>query len=506
MATPHSTAKYFNRLAKKNIPSAAIRTLGKTQFRVSGTGFGGYRIHHDSVEHAKALRYALLNGFNLIDTSSNYSDGGSEMLIGNLVSEMMERKEIYRDEIVIVSKAGYAQGQNLAMLQTAEEDNRSFPEVVKYSDGCWHCIHPEYLEDQLSRTLERLNMPALDVYLLHNPEYYLYKAKQEGKDKKEAQSQYYHRIRNAFGWMEQKVAEGKFKAYGVSSNTFIVPSDAYEFTSLEKLLGIATDIASQNFFKVIQFPFNLLESGALLEQNQISTNTSTLKFAQEYNIATIANRPLNASVGDKLMRLASFRYTEPEAIIEDFRQSRQLLKDLEQRFEKEFLSRLPAELPIQTARTIFSRHQQLENGLNSFQDWEHWDHVRQYYLTPQTFNTTRYLTEHFQHDDSWHRWLRMYAKVYLNLLDTIARQYENNAFQRATEITRKLEKLAPELVDSDTLSQMALRVLTSIQGLDSVLLGMRCTPYVEDALVAMKAAPVKDAETIIESMLDYDSE
>ncbi len=92
MATQEATENYFKRLAQKNNPAHSISRFGKTGIEVSSIGFGGYRIHHNSIENAQALRYALLNGFNLIDTSSNYTDGGSEMLIGNLLQEMIDRQ------------------------------------------------------------------------------------------------------------------------------------------------------------------------------------------------------------------------------------------------------------------------------------------------------------------------------------------------------------------------------------------------------------------------------
>ena len=39
-------------------------------------------------------------------------------------------------------------------------------------EGCWHCLHPEFLQDQLTRSLDRLQLETLDVCLLHNPEYF----------------------------------------------------------------------------------------------------------------------------------------------------------------------------------------------------------------------------------------------------------------------------------------------------------------------------------------------
>jgi len=48
----------------------------------AASGFGGYRVDDETPEHGEALRRALLAGCNLIDTSTNYTDGGSETLIG----------------------------------------------------------------------------------------------------------------------------------------------------------------------------------------------------------------------------------------------------------------------------------------------------------------------------------------------------------------------------------------------------------------------------------------
>ncbi|NIV96280.1 aldo/keto reductase, partial [candidate division KSB1 bacterium] len=85
---------------------------------------------------------------------------GSEMLVGNLLQEMIQRRELNREEIVVVSKVGYVQGQNMKLAQQNEASGRPFPEMVKYMDGCWHCIHPDFLQDQLTRTLERLQQPS----------------------------------------------------------------------------------------------------------------------------------------------------------------------------------------------------------------------------------------------------------------------------------------------------------------------------------------------------------
>jgi len=496
MATQRATENYFTRI--KSLPASATVTLGKTGFRVCKIGFGGYRIHHNSIEHARALRYALLNGFNLIDTSSNYGDGGSEMLIGNILGEMIERGELHRDEVVIVSKVGYVQGQNLELAQKHERDGQPFPDMVKYADGCWHCIHPEFLEDQLSRSLERLNQPFLDIYLLHNPEYFLSDRKnRNGARLEDSRTEYYRRIRLAFEWMEDKVAEGKIKGYGISSNTFALPETAFDFTSLEKTLEIAQSISQRHFFRVIQFPFNPFETAARSERNQDGGRYTVLEYARANQLATLVNRPLNAITGEAMVRLASFRENPPEDVRAAFDSCMQSLIKLEQQFRDEFLTAMPTEVPRETFKEIFSHAHLLRDALSQFQTWEHWDHVRQNVLVPQMFSTLNYLRDPLKQNYEWRAWTNIYTKTGTQFFDIISQHYENQAQQRSQTIGDILANADADLRQSETLSQKVLRLLTAVEGVDCVLLGMRKTPYVEDAFAALQQPPLHDAAAVL---------
>src|SRR4030095_13017391 len=84
-------------------PGILYKTLGRTGLTVSACGFGSYRVDYRVQEHFRALEYAVSNGINLIDTSANYSDGGSEILIGNVLTDLINSGRIKREEIVIVS-------------------------------------------------------------------------------------------------------------------------------------------------------------------------------------------------------------------------------------------------------------------------------------------------------------------------------------------------------------------------------------------------------------------
>ena len=92
----------------------------------------------------------------------------------------MAKNDVARDEIIVVSKIGYVQGDNLKQAEARERSGRAYPEMVKYDEGIWHCIHPEFLADQLDASLDRLGLATLDVCLLHNPEYMLSEAAQRG--------------------------------------------------------------------------------------------------------------------------------------------------------------------------------------------------------------------------------------------------------------------------------------------------------------------------------------
>ena len=155
------------------------------------------------------------------------------------------------------------------MARAREQRSAAFPEMVKYMDGCWHCIHPEFLTDQLERSLERLRVEKVDVYLLHNPEYFFTDAAKRHKHGSLAalREEFYDRIRRAFFHLEGEVRRGRIGFYGVSSNTFVVPEDDPEATSLERLWTIAGEVAREHHFAVAQLPANLSESGAMLTQN-----------------------------------------------------------------------------------------------------------------------------------------------------------------------------------------------------------------------------------------------
>ena len=79
------------------------------------------------------------------------------------------------------------------------------PDTVHYGPGIKHCIHPAFMEDQLTRALERSSLSYLDVYLLHNPEYYLTHSIKPGRTSAEEaeahRAEMTRRIYEVGGWV-----------------------------------------------------------------------------------------------------------------------------------------------------------------------------------------------------------------------------------------------------------------------------------------------------------------
>ncbi|HEX3203736.1 MAG TPA: aldo/keto reductase, partial [Nitrospiraceae bacterium] len=222
-ATATGTGSYAGRVLGEAPHSSEIShsftEFGSTGLTTSRLGFGCYRAGLDEADHRQALIKALRTGCNLIDTSTNYMDGDSERLVGSVLADLIKNGELQREHVIVVSKVGYVQGENLTRAQAREKTGKSYPEMVKYAEGLWHCLHPEFLADQLSVSLDRLGLQTLDVLLLHNVEYFLSEAAHRGSgDLIQVREEFYRRLHRAFEYLESQVGAGRIQWYGVSSN------------------------------------------------------------------------------------------------------------------------------------------------------------------------------------------------------------------------------------------------------------------------------------------------
>ncbi len=516
-ATSQATQAFADRMNAYNpsFEANAYRRLTGADLITSKIGYGTYRVHNEDETQAETLETAIGSGCNLIDTSSNYTDGGSETLIGEVLQKMISTNKIKREEIIVVSKAGYMQGQNLDQAQQRETAGNPWEEVVKYMDGCWHCVHPDFLIDQWTRSTDRLGLETIDVYLLHNPEYFLSDAKNRSAQSSwdTIQDAFYNRVYRAFVQMERFVADGKIRYYGVSSNTFPSHQTDFEHVSLNRVYEAATKAAETvygdhavNHFKVIQLPYNLLESEALTEaNNKIDGKRMTvLEAAQSLGLGVLVNRPLNAFKDNRMTRLAQYEH-RPNA---DYPQMMSLAEGTLIQIETRLQDTLRDWGIFDSVQNQVNVHlfydvaQQLGGFMSRVQDRNHWEQILQQHLIPQI---NAYLRQTGvaclnQHQTEWEGLLGQYVQALNTLFVIITEIFNRVDAERVEPISQALNRHLSDTQAALTLSQRALNFVTSSPGVSVVLNGMKREEYVEDALGIMELANFPQPLALIESI------
>lgn len=456
------------------------RSLGRTQLSVSPIGFGCYRVSDELQEHHEALEYALETGFNLIDTSSNYTNGSSEILVGTTLAKCEAEGIISRSDVVIVSKGGYIQGRNYDDAIERERKSNPYTDLVRYAPGLWHCIHPEFLENQIARSLNRLQVESIDVYLLHNPEYYLEYCEKEHVPLDIAREKFYARIEKAFKHLEYEVVQGRINWYGISSNTFPTPPFHPTHVSLERACEIAERMSPSHHFAVIQCPMNLYETAAATLRNQSNNTGTLLQYAIKKNLGVLINRPLNAFYNNQLIRLAEppiyTEITEDEIRTAIFR-----LKKNEMGM-KNLLTGSVLDNKIQNdLPNLLCIGNYVEENWKKLSSPPQLNELFAQHFHPRFQYVRQIVQDAPQASDELQATFHHYRMSYRDTIETLAAFLSNKTRSLNQNIHAKLASILPgEFIDA-TLSQKALLALTSTPGITSTLLGMRTVDYVDDA-------------------------
>jgi aryl-alcohol dehydrogenase-like predicted oxidoreductase len=237
-------------------------------FDISSLGIGTYLgTADDSTDagYAEAVLQALSGGVNLIDTSLNYRNQRSERAVARGLSKWLETGGS-RGEVVVCTKAGY-------LVPGA------VPGTLRPSDvvGKIHSLAPRFLDDQLDRSRANLQLDAIDVFYIHNPETQL---PVTGED------EFYRRMQGAFEFCERAVAQGRIRYYGAA--TWEAFRRGLDSVSLRRLDAIAREIAGKDHrFRFIQLPFNLAMPEAFTKP--VEGTRTVVAVAVELGITVIAS-------------------------------------------------------------------------------------------------------------------------------------------------------------------------------------------------------------------------
>ena len=264
-ATIAGTSRYATRF-----PQYSDFYTETQQLTVSSLGIGSYLGGTDDNtcrSYEEAVKVALQDGINFIDTSLNYRNQLSERNIGMALEPLLQAGKVARDEFMISTKAGYLVAGAVTSAVVDKKD------VV----GEGHAMSPRFLNDQLDRSRKNLGLATIDVFYLHNPETQL---EELGED------EFYERLEAAFSTLEEAVSDGKIRYYGAATWGGFRQSE--EGLSLRRMEEIARSIAGElHKFRFIQLPFNLAMPEAL--QLRDETGRSVLDHAVDLDISVVAS-------------------------------------------------------------------------------------------------------------------------------------------------------------------------------------------------------------------------
>lgn len=220
--------------------------------RASRIGLGTYR-WSGTAGQVRALQAALDAGCSLVDTSPSYSAPGVRPRLGAALRSR-------RDSVFLVSKGGYRdEGYSLA---------------------------PGFLRTRIEQEAEAVGSGRLDAFLLHNPEHL--------RDDSPS-ADVLGPVGEGFALCEEQVRAGVMACYGVSSNVIARPGHELGQGLVRRLVDVARAVDPEHHFRVLQFPFNLLERGA--------AGGGWLEDCHRLGLTLVGNRPLSPLTPDGPLRI-----------------------------------------------------------------------------------------------------------------------------------------------------------------------------------------------------------
>ena len=259
MATPTATDAYRRRFGDR---------FGRTYFRrydglsVASIGIGTYLGDPTDAaddRYREALVTAIENGTNVVDTAINYRHQRSERVVG----EALDEADVDRDAVFVATKGGFLPFDGDRPDDPAAYLRQTYLESgVLESDDLvrgMHSIAPDFLGDQLDRSRSNLGVETVDCYYVHNPETQLAEHSREVV---------YDRLEAAFRRLEERVADGHLRSYGVATwEAFRVPPGDDQYLSLPEVLSRAESAADAvdndtTSFRAVQLPFNVVMADA----------------------------------------------------------------------------------------------------------------------------------------------------------------------------------------------------------------------------------------------------
>lgn len=286
-ATAEGTRAFFQGRA---VHADKVRRLD--DLTVSALAVGTYLgATDDATDRAaeEALVLAAQNGLNFFDTAVNYRCQRSERCIAYALKKLAGLG-VPRKCMVVSSKGGFLPGDG-SMQGFREYVFKCFintgiitPEDIV--ENC-HCMTPKYLDSQVRQSLANLKTDCIDLYYVHNPETQLPSV---------GETEFYRRLTAAFGKLEENIAAGRIRRYGIATWDGLRQGFGSENRiDLERVIACARDAGgADHHFKAVQLPYNLamLEAVGIRGQRLGGEDYPIIPACVHHGIAVLISAPL----------------------------------------------------------------------------------------------------------------------------------------------------------------------------------------------------------------------
>jgi aryl-alcohol dehydrogenase-like predicted oxidoreductase len=159
-------------------------------------------------DYEAAVAAALEAGINVVDTAINYRHQRSERAVGRAI----EAADVDREAVFVATKGGFVpfdrdrpDDPGRSVRETSVESGLVSVEDLVHGQ---HSLGPDFLDDQLDRSLSNLGLETIDCYYVHNPETQLESNPPEAV---------YDRLEDVFVRPEERIAAGDLRRYGVAT-------------------------------------------------------------------------------------------------------------------------------------------------------------------------------------------------------------------------------------------------------------------------------------------------
>jgi hypothetical protein len=238
----------------------------------------------------------------------------------------------------------------------------------------------------------------------------------------------------------------------------------------------------------LQLPLNLIESAA-------SAPGAVIERASQADLAVLTNRPLNAIVGEGLLRLV-----DPPAI-PDMRPSIAADLDAVATAEAEFREIFAPELRSPDGgpapRDLLAWGSRLDVVAERDVSLEQWSDIEHQVVRPQTRRVLDALDAATQGElrARWLTWRATYVPALESLLRSLRHRAAEHSAHCLAPLRAALSAALPERA-AEPLSRLATWTAASVPGVTSVLVGMRHKAYVADLQQVLRWAPETDPERV----------